>query len=263
MSSAKEPHYYNTDLGNRHTATAEDYLRFFDHVTEGARAVGEASVWYLYSEAAVPNIVSDLPDARFIVMLRNPVEMAPSLHEQQVVNATEDVGDFEAAWRLQNQRAAGRALPALCEDQRLLLYGPVCRLGEQLQRLYTHVPRDRVLTLLLDDVKADPRGVYLRVLEFLQLQDDGRSEFSVANAAKSRRWPFLRRMMVSAARCRTALGLPRFDTGLYRRLDRLNLQYRPRLPISVDLRRELIEYFHGDVQLLASLLDRDLAAWQK
>ncbi|MEC9341081.1 MAG: sulfotransferase [Pseudomonadota bacterium] len=144
MSSAKEPHYYNTDFGNRHTHSPAEYSRFFKHPPAVCDAVGEASVWYLYSHAAVPNILVDVPAAKFIVMLRNPVEMAPSLHEQQLVNGTEDVADFAAAWRLQTEREAGRSIPRLCEEPKLLLYGPACRLGEQLQRLYCVAGQEQV-----------------------------------------------------------------------------------------------------------------------
>ena len=57
---------------------------------------------------------------------------------------------------------------------RYLEYGPACSLGEQLGRVYAYVPKERVLTILLDDVKLDPRAEYLRILQFLNAEDDGR-----------------------------------------------------------------------------------------
>ena len=43
----------------------------------------------------------DNPDARLIVMLRNPVDIVHSLHSQFVYGFREDEKDFEKAWQLQ------------------------------------------------------------------------------------------------------------------------------------------------------------------
>jgi hypothetical protein len=51
-----------------------------------------------------------------------------------------------------------------------------------------------VLAIVLDDISADPRGEYLRVLRFLGLKDDGRLDFPIYNKAKKIRWPNLTRV---------------------------------------------------------------------
>ncbi len=74
LSDPKEPHYFCKDLkaGGPPVASDKDYVRrFFPGLEEsGASAAGEASVWYLYSDVAVRNILRFQPDAKFIVMLR-------------------------------------------------------------------------------------------------------------------------------------------------------------------------------------------------
>lgn len=42
--------------------------------------MGKASIWYLYSERAVEEIGEFDPQAKIIVMLRDPVEILHSLH---------------------------------------------------------------------------------------------------------------------------------------------------------------------------------------
>jgi len=261
MPRMKEPHYFNTDSSQREVHTESQYLRLFRDAGPAHLRVGEASVYYLVSEVAVPAIEQRLRQPRYIVMLRNPVEMAPALHEQKLYSGNEHITDFATAWRRQEERRRGRAVAPECRDARLLVYGDVCRLGTQLERLYRHVPRDRVLTLVLDDLRIDPHAVWRRTLEFLGLPDDGRCEFPVANPAKERRAPAVQRWMLRLDRVRRTARIPRLGTGIMPTLDRMNQVVRPRTPLTASLHAELIDYFRADVALLETLLGRDLGHW--
>src|SRR5581483_10303187 len=148
MSPEKEPHFFNTDH-KRYVTALEGYERLFEGASDRHAAVGEASVWYLSSEDAVANILAYNPAARFIVMLRNPVEMAPSLHEEQVFTGREEVRDFATAWDLQEARKRGHDLPRLTWEPKHLLYGDMCRLGAQLERLFSRVPAERVKMIFI------------------------------------------------------------------------------------------------------------------
>ena len=86
MSPDKEPHYFNADDRHPGVSSLERYEQLFAGAGAEHAAVGEASVWYLYSKVAVANIEEYCQEPRYIVCLRNPVDMAHSLHEQQVVN---------------------------------------------------------------------------------------------------------------------------------------------------------------------------------
>lgn len=265
MSPVKEPHFFNTDLNYINTPSRREYERLFRGATDEHKAVGEASVFYLFSKVAVPHIEQELPGARYIVMVRNPVDMAYSLHEQQVFSGNEHIKDFAEAWRLSEERAKGRAVTRWCREPLLLAYHLVCRVGEQVQRLLETVPREHVLILVLDDLREDARREYLRVLDFLGVPDDGRQYFPVHNPAKERRWPWLRRGVLAAGKASGAvkqwLGIPGRGTGLLNAIDRANVRFRPREPMPPDLRAELTDYFREDIHLLAQLLDRDLSAW--
>jgi Sulfotransferase domain. len=139
--------------------------------------VGEGSTGYLRSQVAVPAILRQFPRARFIVCVRNPADMAISLHSHLLRMAVEDQPDFQRAWDLQEARRAGRNIPRLCSEPRSLLYSEVCALGSQLERLYRQVPASQVLVLDLSELAADPAACYRRALAFLGLPDDGRSTF--------------------------------------------------------------------------------------
>jgi hypothetical protein len=238
MSSYKEPHFFNVE-DRRVVNTIEHYQSFFRGAGQNHRAVGEASVWYLSSASAVRGILNYEPDARFIVMLRNPVEMAPALHAEMIFTGMENEHDFATAW---------------------LLYGDTCSLGEQLDRLLATVPAQRVLTILLDDLRRNARSQYLRVLDFLNVPDDGRSDFAIQNTSKIRRWPSLVRLSNAIAAGRDRLGIVG-GLGLWRRVDAINRTEQRRRPLAPALEAALRQFFSPDVARLARLLNRYLRDW--
>lgn len=261
MSPVKEPHFFNTDLQYINTPSPFEYDRLFRATTHMHKVIGEASVFYLYSRDAIPRIEQEIPRARYIVCIRNPVDMAYSLHEQQLFSGDEHLNDFGEAWRLSEQRVQGQVVSHWCREPKLIAYGQVCRLGEQIERLYSNVHRDRVLLLVLDDVKKNPRREYLRVLSFLGIPDDGRQSFPAKNAAKELRWFWLRRGVQTVNRVRRRFGIPRLGTGLASVIEEFNTKTRPRVPMPPELRKKLIGYFREDIRRLEYLLERDLSEW--
>jgi hypothetical protein len=221
----------------------------------------DASTTYLYSSHAITRILAYAPDARVIAMVRNPVDMVVLLHAQRLFDGDDNVKDFAAAWRLQPDRIEGKHLPWLCRTPALLQYGPNCRLGEQIERLFRTVPAEQQHVIILDDLKTNPHNEWTRLLRFLELDDDGRTEFPVHNAAKRNRSTHLRTTTRIVAQAKEALRLPRFRLGVLRTIDSVNRQEQPNDRIAPALRAELYEYFRDDVRLLGELLKRDFSGW--
>ena len=136
---------------------------------------------------AVPTILEFKPDARFIVMLRNPVELVQSSHSQVLFGLNESVTDFGRDVAVAGIRAKGRCIPKSCLEPAVLQYRQLGMLGDQLSRLFTRVAPDCVKVLLLEDYSADARGTYESVLAFLGVPSDHRSDFPKVNANKTHR----------------------------------------------------------------------------
>jgi hypothetical protein len=260
MSPVKEPHHFNTDHKHVMTPSRRDYERLFENANDSHLAVGEASVWYMYSKEAIPNVERYTSNSKYIVCLRNPVEMAYSLHEQLFVAGYESEPDFVAAWHLQHDRVNGKSIPSLCREPRYLEYGPACSLGEQLRRVYAYVPKERVLTILLDDVKLDPRAEYLRILRFLNAEDDGRSNFPVINSAKVLRSKVLLKSIRLLGDLKRSLGM-QYGFGILNAINQKNIHYRVRASMPVAMVKVLEDYFREDVRKLERLIGRDLSHW--
>src|SRR5215468_7362257 len=104
MAPIERTHFFNSD-DRQAIRTLDEYEALFCAATEKHIAVGEASVWYLSSAEAVPAILRYQPAAKFIIMLRNPVEMAPALHGEMLLSGLERERKFSTAWNLQDERS--------------------------------------------------------------------------------------------------------------------------------------------------------------
>jgi hypothetical protein len=83
-----------------------DYLRLF-RKAQGQKAIGEASVCYLWSESAAANIRRSIPHAKIILVLRNPVEMVFSMYLHTLRSGAVQ-GSFREAIALGLQQRGGR-----------------------------------------------------------------------------------------------------------------------------------------------------------
>lgn len=261
FSEPKEPHYFCDDLKVQGSpAVVEDYLRLFVPTTGRESAVGEGSVLYLYSQNAVARILDFNPESRFVVMLRNPVDAAYAFHSQMIYSSSESIFDFEAAWRAQDKRGQGLDLPDNMLFADPFRYGPIFSYGEQIQRLFTQVPRDRVSMIIYDDFKNDPEASYAQTLEFLGVRPHRLDSYPALNSNKMPRSRIAEVGFRRGVALKRRLGIAK-GVGLLTQLQRWNYVQTPRPPLSADFRAELTSHFAADVSHTSDLLGRDLSHW--
>jgi len=262
MAGIKEPDYFDSELVLSHmsTVTRDEsvYLRLFEKADQNASYWGEASPLYLFSTKAIPWILQTCEDARFIVMLRSPVDLAHSLHNEYV-KSFEEVREFEMAWRLQKSRSSGHDLPPSFSDGAALQYGEIAKTGAQLDRMLTHVDRSQVHIILYDDFNRDTAATYAALLDWLGLEHDGQAQFEKINPSVTYQWPGLEYALRKIRSVRSALHLPG-GLGIHALIDRFNKKHA-REPLRPAFRQELCAYFRDDVALLSRLLGRDLSHW--
>src|SRR5947209_7116555 len=100
FASTKEPHFFSDDfpLQKLDDDFNTYWRRNFSHFdTKRHVALGEGSGTYYVSSVAIPNILSINPAAKFIYMVRDPVEMIHSWH-YHVQFGTGETESLEEAW---------------------------------------------------------------------------------------------------------------------------------------------------------------------
>ena len=264
MPFHKEPLYFGDDLTRRYGRYTEaDYLHLFDAAKPGQR-VGEASTWYLYSVSAAREIRDFAPEARIMVVLRNPVDVMYAQHNQLIFNVIEDIPDFAAALAAEPDRRAGRRLPPGPINVENLFYRHSVRFAEQIERYFDAFGRDRVHVMLYDDLRRDGATVVRGALEFLGVDPSRAAAPPRANESKRVRSPLVQRL-IFAPRLLLPLApfLRRFPLvrAVRTRMLELNSEARPRAPMDPDLRRRLLDEFTPEIERLGRLIGRDLSAW--
>ena len=262
MSPVKEPNYFCPDVPvKRAISTPDAYSELFTRA-EPWQARGEASASYFFSTVAIPAILDANPQARIIVMVRNPLDMVISYHSAKLFSVEEDEADFERAWR---------RTPRLAPNQEtsILDYRAVGKLGVRLRAIAAVVPQRQLHVVVFDDLQAAPDAVYRDVLLFLGIKPDERHEFSTLNARKQRVYPqlaaLMRRppgMLGTAKRAMKRL-FPQQTRVLGNQIHLWNRRSAPNWSLSDALRREMVAEFQDDVLLLSETLGRDLRHWME
>ena len=267
LPERKELRYFGSDLEirDRPRLTLDDYLEYFADAGE-ARRIGTAYVWYLFSTRAAAEIHAFAPEAQLIAMLRNPVEMIPSLHSEHLFNGNEEIEDLTAALDAEPDRRAGRRIPPHAHLPQGLFYSAVPRYAEQLERYFAVFGRERVHVIVYDDFARDVAASYRGLLAFLGV-DDGFAPpaFAVINAKKRTRseWVrhFLARPPETPRRLIRRFVPARVRRSAYERAKRMNVAASVRAPLPLATRERLRRQFEPEVERLSVLLDRDLSAW--
>jgi hypothetical protein len=284
FSRIKEPHFFaQNDL----TALSRDKLReivrrqYLDPYFRGSEnlpLLAEGSVTYLYFPEQMEPILRLWPRAKFIIGVRNPLQMIPSLHQRLIHNGDENVRDFKRAWALVPERRAGRSIPGRCADPRLLDYWEIGKIGKHVEKFLATVGRERCFISIFDDLAQDPRQHYRRLLEFLELNNHGDTDFSANRESKSVKLIWLQRLLMRPPRrAIKVLGSKnyqeRFDVEkppkpIAERVLRLRkrlLEWNQAPPVkpNIDavLLAEMKDQYRDDVVLLSRVIGRDLNHW--
>jgi hypothetical protein len=264
----KELHFFGEDIPlTSDRLSKDDYLYFFRDARD-QRYLCDASVGYLRSEVAADEIHAFNSEARILIMLRDPVDWMFSYHRNLVFAGIEPLRFFSEALDAEADRQAGRRLPPRLTSARQLLYRENADFAPQVRRYLDRFGAQRTLVIIYEEFASDPGSQYRRVLKFLDLPDDARTEFPTINSGARRVRseslsrivrhppPALRRIarfMVPSRRIRLTLG-----GRLIQKVIDLNTAVADRDFLAADLRTELHAALTDQIKSLEELLGRPL-----
>jgi Sulfotransferase family len=270
MSAIKEPKFFLSDgppptkggpgdvlTYREHVWRRQDYLALFDPAPAGTLS-GESTPLYLYDRAAVRRIRTAVPDAKLIVIVRDPVERAHSNWTHLWSAGLEPVGDFVRACGEEERRiAAGWAS--------FWHYTGLGRYGEQLRYLFTLFPREQVLVLRYRLLVDEPAQTLDRICGYLGVAEGLLTEVPRHNVTSHPEPTLAHRAVSKAQRAGSAVGgrVPGLTaatlTGPLERF--LQRRSRERQPLGWDERQELIPRFEQDIELLEDVLGESFRDW--
>ncbi|MBA2406438.1 MAG: sulfotransferase [Chitinophagales bacterium] len=280
MAPIKETHHFSTDIDNTkfrpnysrslnkdlssfletdmkegifHAFVKErsQYEQLFKNVN-GEKAIGEITNSYLYSTEAARNIFSEFPNAKVIMMLRNPIERAFS-HYLMDLRIGYERDDFMTALKkdmARNPKGWGISN----------LYIEIGMYYEQVKRFIDIFPERQRRIYLFDDFKKDAGAVVKDMFAFLNVNPDVEidysQKFNPSFIPKNR----IIGSLNSQKRMKDWLKgmLPKSIKSKFKK----TLYTNKNLPkIKEEERRFLADIFHDDVLKLGELINRDFSSW--
>ncbi len=178
MSARKELHYFD-----RHYDRGSSWYRsWFPARWQGGGLTGEATPSYLMNADAPARAYETIPDAKFIVMLRDPVERAISHFNLRVQKGHEECATLAEALKDEPNR-----IGVVSNSHRLghnfdcyFLQGEYVR---GLEGWFRYFDREQFCIVTSEALFDEPASTYTRILEFLDLGVTEYPDFVVHNAA--------------------------------------------------------------------------------
>ena len=260
MSSQKEPDYFSdADIqnegmyyGKNRIDTSKKYHSLFDDNSE-SKLKGEASVSYLFYKNVPQKIKSYNPEAKIIIMLRDPIDRAFSHYLMDyrlglVSDTFEDIIDQKSVHK--NAK---------------LFYQQYIELSEyanQVKRYLNVFDGKEILFIEYEDLKMDVLGIVKKTYLFLGVNQGYEPDVNKKHNTYTMPKNSIIRFMYSFVILRNILSfffpknlVDRFRAALFKNNKKPVLLY--------ETRNRLRKLFTNDVNSLGEMLNKDFSRWTK
>jgi hypothetical protein len=173
ISVPKEPNYFATLHGaldfngpgdqafaEQNVGDRDSYQALFP--TEPDVLGGEASAMYLALPACARDIAAQVPEAKVIIVLRDPLARARSAYSYQVARGHESAPDFAQGLALEPSRRAAGFGP-------IWWYRQASEYVAGIEAFSKEFPASQLLILTTEELEADPAGTMGKLYDLLGL----------------------------------------------------------------------------------------------
>lgn len=236
----------------------EKYLALYSDA-EQYKATGDASVTYLWDKESPARIFQVRPEARIIIMLRDPIARAQSHYYMLRKLGLEPETNFLSALQQSQVRDKSHVWTGSLYIEFGLYY-------EQVKRYLDTFGREQVLVILTDELNKRPRETFEVVQRHIgveHLASDAHGPSNIYNAYAMPRFPGLYRF-ASQKLFSPELRRKYLPAGVREFLRASSLFYDKSKPQIDDSARAFLQsIYEPDVTRLERLLDRDLSLLKK
>lgn len=268
----KEPKFFGSDLPfqkNWFQNKISNYIKIFSEAKK-EKMIGEASTTYFFSQNAAKEIKEFEPNAKIIIMLRNPVDMMCSLYSQLVFMGLEEETSFTEALKKEPVRKKKSLQEKI---QKVLLYKNIASYYKHVKRFYQLFGNKNIHIIKFEDFVKNTPVVYRKTLEFLEVDPNFKVNFGkinskrVTNPNKIHRSQKIQNFLYQP---------PKFVSTFYKKFIpkkiryfvftlvlRINTNYQPRTKISDRTRKKLTAELAPNIRSLSKLTKLHLSNWYK
>jgi len=251
MSSVKEPNYFSeVPSGGFKIENEKDYLDLFKDVKD-EKVIGEASTTYLSSSQTANRIYKTIPNAKIIIILRDPVEQFFSGHLMLESQGLQKLTFHE---RIQTELKNNNTP----KEQ-------VNGFFEQVKRYLDIFGRNQVKVLIFEEFIQNKRNTVNEVLRFLNVnytiknfEGKTHNPYEEQNIPRGKFFEYVVKSGLAGKIAKKIPIIPLSSTISFgeRILKKKYFQSKPSM--SKEDRDFLVRYFQEDVNKLQSILNRKL-----
>ena len=244
----QEIHFFDI---NKNYAKGVHWFESYFAEWHGEKVIAQTSPLYLYEPVVPSRIHALVPHAKFICILRNPVDRAYSHYWHEVCYGYEDLNFEEALDREKERIVQG------FDYRRHYSYIDRGRYARQISRFLELFPKEHFLILLYDELRESPESMCIRCEEFLEIERGtisySRNNGLVYNAAHS---PRIKRLQKLTRPLRSSFPL------FIHYIDRMNLKGFRYPPMPQTVRVRLLKELKHEIIALEELTQMKLEKWR-
>ncbi|PSB10822.1 sulfotransferase [Pleurocapsa sp. CCALA 161] len=271
MSSIKEPHFFCADF-HLESDRAYGKQRFYDFRSESAylqlfskaknvKIAGESSTNYLYSQVAAEKIHNFNPDAKIIIVLREPAQFLYSLHSHYVKFTEENEPDFLTALALETKRQQEEALSPRVTSPSYLYYSQRVQYYQQVKRYRDRFKPEQIKVILFEEFKSANERIFREILEFLGVQPNFTPEYAAINVNKEVKFKTINNLInnpVAKSIFKNLLSQEFNDFVRDKIVEKLLWHQAPKATMSEAIKLQLKQQYQPEVAKISDLLQLDL-----
>ncbi len=260
----ENPYYFQKDFN--------EFEKLFENLSQ--KAIGIKRPNYLGKIECPERIYQYIPNAKLIVILRNPVERAISAYFHQMKSGFIPIKPVEKGLLDVINRKYDKLYPRSKEIIEFGFY------HKHLMRYLHYFKKDQLLAILYSDLRADPLKSIQYIYRFLKVDDNyipktlkSKQNPGVYSLTRLRLLNIRHRFISIYNEDKTARYGKKQKTILDRLIDRIILTIDRKLlsricknsrsKLSAKLARSLFEIYEEDITGLESFLGRKLTHWMK
>lgn len=277
MCPIKETHFFATEVGSRKKAPVgqncirrliaakayqaritdiETYSRLFDGVKE-EKAIGEACPTYFRSPRAPERMKRYVPEAKFVVVLRNPVDRAFSAYTSRARRHGWSMEGFAEIPHLYTKLGPEEASKrfSFVEGGYHSVY---------LKRYLEFFDKGVIQVRLFDELIWDIQGALRQIYAFLGVDESFSAEASMRYGATGLPRDWLLHTLLEKSTGSLAFRIclrPLVPGALRRAVSRLRNWNLVKPEIPPDVRRDWMRLYEEDIREVEKLTDMDLSGW--
>jgi len=157
-------------------SSVEDYLSVYNFKEAiGSKYKLDPCALSMYKKESIDNILKFSPNAKFIIILREPVTASLSMHRQRLgyadIKMREVSENFMECWDKLKDRMVGNGYPKGCRNKFLFRYDLLYSYELYLPYIIKTIKKENLFIGFYDDFIEEPKQFYSQVFKFLNIEN--------------------------------------------------------------------------------------------